>query len=60
MKKIYIDCNIIIDWLTDREPFSIYAEDLFSLIESNQIEGCVSPLELANTYLKKIKINIGF
>jgi len=50
MEKIYIDCNIIIDWLTDREPFSFYADELFSLIESDQIEGCVSPLVLANTY----------
>lgn len=50
MEKIYIDCNIIIDWLTDREPFSVYADELFTLIESRQVEGYVSPLALANTY----------
>ena len=50
MEKIYIDCNIIIDWLTDREPFSVYSDELFTLIESRQVEGYVSPLVLANTY----------
>ena len=55
MERIYINCNIIIDWLTDREPFSFYADELFSLIESNQIEGCVSPLVLANTYYLLMK-----
>lgn len=50
MEKLYIDCNIIIDWLADREAFSLYADELFSLIENKQIEGCVSPLVLANTY----------
>ena len=55
MHKLLIDCNILIDWLTDRYPFSIYASELLSNIEGNNYEGYVSPLTLSNTYyiLKK-------
>lgn len=50
MDKILIDCNILIDWLTDRPPFSTYANQLLVLIEKKIIEGIVSPLTLSNTY----------
>ncbi len=50
MDKLYMDCNILIDWLTDRPPFSIYANRLLSLIEKEIIKGIVSPLTLSNTY----------
>ena len=50
MEKLYIDCNILIDWITDRPPFSIYASRLFTLIEKKMIKGIVSPLTLSNTY----------
>jgi predicted nucleic acid-binding protein len=55
MDKLYIDCNILIDWLTDRQPYARYAENLITLIEKKVIEGFISPLTLANTYylLKK-------
>ncbi len=50
MDKLYIDCNILMDWLTGRLPFSIYAEKLISLAEKKLVEGYVSPLTLANSY----------
>jgi len=50
MKNIYIDCNILIDWLMDREPFSYYAAKLITLTEEKKIISKVSALTLANTY----------
>jgi predicted nucleic acid-binding protein len=50
MDKLLIDCNILIDWLTDRQPFSVYANELLTQIESKNIKGYVSPLTLSNTY----------
>lgn len=50
MDKIFIDCNILIDWLTERLPFSYHAEELLSLIELKKVKGYISPLTLSNTY----------
>ena len=50
MDKILIDCNILIDWLTDRPPFSVHANKLLVLIENKTVEGLLSPLTLSNTY----------
>ena len=50
MIKAYIDCNILIDWLLDREPFSFYATKIIELAENKEIEAYVSALTLANTY----------
>ena len=50
MKKVYLDCNILIDWLLDREPFSYYSAKIIELIEHKKIIGILSPLTIANTY----------
>ena len=50
MDRIYIGCNILIDWLAERQPFAAAAELLITKVENKHIEGCVSPLTLANTY----------
>ena len=50
MTKVYLDCNILIDWLVDREPFSYYASKVIELTEKKEIESFVSALTLANTY----------
>lgn len=50
MTKVYIDCNILIDWLLDREPFSYYATKIIELTENNDIESYVSALTLANAH----------
>lgn len=50
MKQVYLDCNIILDWIIDRQPFSLYAIELIDLIEKKKIKGFVSPLVLANCF----------
>ncbi len=50
MIKAYIDCNILLDWLLDREPFSSYSAKIIELTENKKIVSLVSPLTLANTY----------
>ena len=50
MKSVYIDCNILIDWLLDREPFSTFSAKIIELTETKKIKSYVSPLTLANTY----------
>ncbi len=50
MKKIYMDCNILLDWLIDRTPHSYYATEIIVNIEKHKYEGCVTGLTLANTY----------
>ena len=50
MNDVYIDCNIILDWIIDRQSFSLYATELIDLIEKRKIKGFVSPLVLANCF----------
>jgi len=50
METIYINCNIILDWVIDRQPFSLYATELIDLIEKKEIKGYLSPLVLANCF----------
>lgn len=50
MIKAYIDCNILLDWLLDREPFSSYSAKIVELTENKKIISLVSPLTLANSY----------
>ncbi|TFV96168.1 PIN domain-containing protein [Algoriphagus kandeliae] len=53
--KIFLDTNIIIDFLTNRPPFTQEAIELFQLAESGKIELYTSTHVLANTHyvLKK-------
>lgn len=55
MKKIYLDCNILLDWLMDRTPHSYYATEIIVNIEKRKYEGCVTGLTLANTYYILLK-----
>ncbi len=50
MKKIYIDTDIILDLLLQREPFFTYSVELFKRIESNEFEAFVSALIIWNIY----------
>lgn len=50
MITAYIDCNILIDWIVDREPFSTYAAKIIELTENKIITSCISPLTIANSY----------
>ena len=57
MINLFIDTDVIIDFLTDRKPDSRQAAIIFTLIEHNKIKGYVSSLTFSNLYyiLKKFE-----
>lgn len=50
MKKVYIDCNILLDWVLQRREFVDEASLLIALVAKKQLIGVVSPLTIANVY----------
>jgi predicted nucleic acid-binding protein len=50
MNKALIDTDVILDFFFDREPFSEYAAQVFSLCESKKIKGFVTPVICSNAY----------
>ena len=56
MKHIFIDTNVIIDLLADRQPFSDYAAMIFQLAKDGKIGVHVSAISFNNTYyiLRKV------
>jgi predicted nucleic acid-binding protein len=48
MEKVFVDTDIILDLLGNREPFYIYSASLFSAADRNEIQICVSSLAFAN------------
>jgi predicted nucleic acid-binding protein len=50
MENVFIDTDVIIDFLINRKPFSTDAAKLFSLIDQKKIKGCVSSLSFSNLY----------
>jgi predicted nucleic acid-binding protein len=50
MDKLYIDSDIILDLILEREPYFKCALELFTLIEEDKIKGFVSPLIFANLF----------
>ena len=57
MEKVFIDSDIILDWLAERKPYYAPAAALFSLAERGALESYVSPLIFANLFyiLRKLK-----
>lgn len=49
MEKIYVDTNIILDWLGHREPFFHFAKELFILGENKEIEIWTSTMSFITT-----------
>lgn len=49
MIKVFIDTNILIDFLAAREPFAEEAMALFQLADNDEIELMVSDLTIINT-----------
>ncbi|MEH2009687.1 PIN domain-containing protein [Nostoc sp.] len=43
IRRVLVDIDILLDILLDREPFVEDSVKLWELIESEQIEGCVTP-----------------
>ncbi len=50
MENVFIDTDVIVDFLTDRKPFSLESAKIFSLIDQKKIRGCVSALSFSNLY----------
>ncbi len=50
MKKVLIDTDVILDFFFDRQPFSENAAKVFSLCETQEIKGFVTPVIISNVY----------
>lgn len=50
MYKVFIDIDVILDFLIDREPLSKDAAVVFSLSETGKIKAFASGLSFANSY----------
>ena len=57
MTELFIDTDIIIDFLIDRKPHSREAAIIFTLIEQKKLRGYASSLTFSNLYyiLRKIE-----
>jgi predicted nucleic acid-binding protein len=57
MTNLFIDTDVIIDFLIDRKPFSGEAAIIFTLIEKKKLKGYSSSLTFSNLYyvLRKIE-----
>jgi len=55
-KKIFIDSDIILDLLCKREPFYVFAAEIFTLGDKGKIELVTTSLVIANVFyiLRKI------
>ncbi len=55
--KVFLDSNVVLDHLADRQPFSEYAHRLFALAETGELTLFVSALSFSNLYyvLRKLK-----
>ncbi len=57
MTDLFIDTDVIIDFLTDRKPHSREAAIIFTLIEQKKLRGYTSSLTFSNLYyvLRKLE-----
>jgi predicted nucleic acid-binding protein len=55
--KIFLDTDVALDHLADRQPFAEYSHRLLSLAETGELTVCVSSLSFSNLYylLRKLK-----
>lgn len=55
--KIFLDTDVALDHLADRQPFAEYAHRIFALAETGELTVCVSSLSFSNLYyiLRKLK-----
>ena len=57
MDKVFVDIDVIIDFLTDRKPFSEAAAKIFALSEKGFLDLYISSLSTSNIYyvLKRLE-----
>ena len=48
--KIFLDTDVALDYLADRQPFAEYAHRLFALAETGELTVCLSSLSFNNLY----------
>lgn len=55
--KIFLDTDVALDHLADRQPFAEYAHRILALAETDELTVCVSSLSFSNLYyiLRKLK-----
>jgi predicted nucleic acid-binding protein len=59
MQKVFLDTNIIIDFIADREPFSSDAANIFQLAIDNKIQLYATDLSFVNVvYILRKKIGM--
>jgi len=49
LEKVFVDTNIIIDWLGNRKPFFEFAKALFAKAEGGEVEVLVSVVSFIHT-----------
>ena len=49
MEKVFVDTNIILDWLGKRQPYFKYAKELFKKAEDKKIEIFISTMSFIST-----------
>ncbi len=57
--NVFVDSDIILDLIAERDPFYIHAAKLFTLIDQGKIKAYTSPIIFANLHyiLRKYKSN---
>ena len=47
--KIFLDTDVALDHLADRQPFAEYAHRIFALAETGELTACVSSLSFSTS-----------
>ena len=50
MKKIFVDTNVLIDFLADRKPFSLISAQIFTYAVAGKVKLYISAVSYNNTY----------
>ena len=50
MKRVFIDTNVVLDFLLEREPFVEDAVKLFAKIDAGEIIGFIAATTITNIY----------
>ena len=48
--KVFVDTNLFIDILLDREPFAETSSTIYTLCENNILDGYIAPITINNIY----------
>lgn len=50
MNKLFLDTNILLDYILDRGPFTVRAEEIINSCVRGEIECCIAPHSLTNIF----------